>query len=163
MKRQLTILTAILLTVLKSFGQANITFTKAEHYKTNNFNVAIFPAYSLDMIPGKRFTPTRQEIDKAEITLRKDLKALNKHLGNQNQTPIVHKNLSKYNRQYFGYIDKMGARILLINCFWSKNKDDTDRWLTSRIRTLDGGSYYWNVKFNIDKEELFDLDVNGSA
>ena len=163
MTRQLTVLTAILLTVLNSFGQTNTTFTKADHYKTNKFNVAIFPANYIDLIPGQRFTPTRQEIDKAEIILIKDLKALNKQFGNQSQTPIIHKNLSKYNRQYFGYIDKNGDKILLINCFWSKNKDDTNRWLTSRIRTLDGGSYYWNVKFDIDKEQLFDLDVNGYA
>ena len=163
MTRTLTILTLILLTTFKGFGQTDTTFKKADHYKTKEFDVAIFPVNYLDLIPGQRFTPTRQEIDKAEIALNNNLKILNKQLVNQSSTPIIHKNLHKYKRQYFGYIDKNGNRILLINCFWSKDKDDTDRWLTGRIMVLDGGSYYWNVKFNLDKNELFDLDINGYA
>ncbi len=52
---------------------------------------------------------------------------------------------------------------MLINCFWARDKDDTERWLKGRIMVLDGGSYYWNVKFNLDKKQLFELDVNGYA
>ncbi len=158
-----TILTLILLTTFNCFGQADTTFKKADRYKTNKFDVAIFPANYLDLISGQRFTPTRQEIEKAEIALNNNLKDLNKLLINQSSTPVIHKNLHKYKRQYFGYIDKNGNRILLINCFWSMDKDDSDRWLTDRIMVLDGGSYYWNVKFNLDKNELFDLDINGDA
>jgi hypothetical protein len=93
--------------------------------------------------------------------LATNLKNLNNQLVNQSSTPITHKKLSKYKRQYFGYIDKNGDKILLINCFWSKDKNAKDRWLTDRIMVLDGGSYYWNVKFNLNKKRLFDLDVNG--
>lgn len=163
MIRTITILTVILLTTCKVFGQTDTTFKKADHYKTKQFDVAIFPSNYFDLIPGQRFTPTRQEVDIAEISLDKDLKSLNKQLVNQSPTPIIHKNLHKYKRQYFGYIDINGDRILLINCFWSKDKDDKDNWLTDRIMVLDGGSYYWNVKFNLDKKQLFDLDVNGYA
>jgi hypothetical protein len=28
---------------------------------------------------------------------------------------------------------------------------------------LDGGSYYWQIKFNISKKLLFDLEINGYA
>ena len=163
MMRTLTILTLVLLTAFKSFGQTDTTFKKADHYKSKQFDVAIFPANYLDLISGQRFTPTRLEIDQAENSLANNLKTLNNKLVNQSSTPIIHKNLHKYKRQYFGYIDKNGDRILLINCFWAKDKDDTDRWLTSRIMVLDGGSYYWNVKFNLDKKQLFELDVNGYA
>ena len=163
MTRTLKILTLILLTAMNILGQADTTFKKADHYKSNKFDVAIFPANYVDLIPGERFTPTRQEIEKAEIALNNNLRVLNKQLVNQSSTPIIHKNLQKYKRQYFGYIDKNGNRILLINCFWSKDKDDTNGWLTGRVQVLDGGSYYWNVKFNLDKNELFDLDVNGYA
>jgi len=165
MTRAISILTLILLTTINNFGQTetNMTFNKADHYKTNKFDVAIFPANYFDLIPGHRFSPTRQEIEKAEIALNYNLKILNKQLVNQSSTPIIHKNLHKYKLQYFGYIEKNGDRILLINCFWSKNLDDNDRWLTDRISVLDGGSYYWNVKYNLDKNELFDLYINGYA
>ncbi|WP_316787004.1 hypothetical protein [Pedobacter frigiditerrae] len=163
MTRIITILTFLLLTTCEVFGQTDTTFKKADHYKTKRFDVAIFPSNYLDLIPGQRFTPTRQEINQAEISLATDLKTLNNQLVNQFSTPIIHKKLHKYKRQYFGYIDKNGDRILLINCFWAKDKYDTDRWLTSRILVLDGGSYYWNVKFNLDKKQLLDLDINGYA
>lgn len=163
MTRILTILTLILLTTYNCFGQTDTTFKKADHFKTAKFDVAIFPANYLDLISGQRFTPTRQEVEKVEIALNDNLKVLNKLLVNQSSTPIIHKKLHKYKRQYFGYIDKNGNRILLINSFWSKDKEDTDRWLKERIMVLDGGSFYWNVKFNLDKNELFDLVINGYA
>lgn len=163
MRRIFTVLIIALLTTLNSLGQTNTTFTKADHYKTKTFDVAIFPANYFGLIPGKRFTPTRQEIDKAEIALQNNLKSLNRQLINQSSTPIIHKNLKKYKRQYFGYIDYNGNRILLINCFWTKDKDDTERWLTDQKMVDDGGSYYWNIKFNLDKNELFDLYINGYA
>ncbi len=113
------------------------------------------------MIPGERFTPTKQDIDKAEVALNRDLKTLNRQNLNQTSTPVIHKKLRKYKRQYFGYIDKNGERILLINCFWDKESERN--WLNNRVVVLDGGSYYWNVKYNIDKDKLFDLQINGYA
>ena len=163
MTKQLTILIFSLLAVLSSFGQTDTTFTKAERYKTNKFDAAIFPYNYFDLIGGQRFTPTQQEIDKAELVLQTNLKALNKDLVNQTSTPIIHRKLKKYKRQYFGYIDQNGDRILLINCFWSKNIDFSERWLKERIVVLDGGSYYWSIKFNLEKNELFGLNVNGYA
>lgn len=160
MTSRLTILTLILLIASNGFGQ---TFEKAERYRTKQFDVAIFPANYLDLIPGQRFTPTKQDVDNAERILRNKLKSLNVQLVNQSPSPIIHKKLRKYKRQYFGYVDKNGDRILLINCFWAKSKHDSNRWLLERIDVLDGGSYYWNVKVNLEREELFDLGVNGHA
>ena len=120
MKKTLTILTLIFLTSLNCFGQTDTSFKKAEHYKIKKIDIAIFPENYYDLISEQRFTPTRDEIEKAEIALSNNLKILNKQGVNQSSTPIIHKNLSKYKRQYFGYIDKNGDRILLINCFWSK-------------------------------------------
>lgn len=163
MNRFLTILTVIFLTSINCFGQTDAVFKEADHYKSSKFDVAIFPASYKDLIPEQRFTPTRQEIVTAESALSTDLKILNKDLINQSSTPIIHKKLTNYKRQYFGYIDKNGDRILFINCFWTSDKDFDDNWLKYRIEVLDGGSYYWNVKFNLDKKELFDLAINGYA
>ncbi len=161
MKINITILILLLPITFRVFGQADTTFKKADHYKTKQFDVAIFPSNYFNFIPGQRFTPTRQQIDRAEASLGTDLKTLNNQLVNQYSTPIIHQNLHEYKRQYFGYIDINGDRILLINCFWSEAEDDTDGWLKGRIMVLDGGSYYWNIKFNLDKKQLFDLNVNG--
>jgi hypothetical protein len=163
MKKKLTLLLMLFLLVKICFGQTDTVLFKVDHYKTKKFDVAIFHAYYYDLISGQRFTPTKSEIDKAENVLRSKLKGLNSQLINQSSSPIIHRKLNKYKRQYFGYIDKNGHRILLINCFWAKDKDFKEIWLKARVIVLDGGSYYWNVKYNLDTGELFELDINGYA
>lgn len=155
---------------MKSFLLYFILFTtfcfsqEAEHYKTKEFDVAIFPETYKELLPEKRFTPTHENITEAELALRTKLEDLNYLLTHQSNSPVIHKNLSKYLRQYFGYIDENGNRILIINCFW-KNVDKMAKklWLKDRITVRDGGSFYWNVKYNLDTGELFDLEVNGNA
>jgi hypothetical protein len=146
------------------FAYSNVDSTISDHYQTRKFDVVIFSAYSHDLFPGpERFTPTKQEIENAELALLKQLAVLNSDRQNQYATPVIDKNLSKYKRQYFGYIDNNGNKILFINCFWRRDKDSDLNWLKERIRVLDGGSYFWNVKYNISKDELFDLEVNGET
>ena len=163
MNKLVTIYTLILVAIGNVFAQSDINSIKAEHYKTQNFDVAIFTANYIDLIasPENSFTPTKTEIDRAELYLRSHLKEVNKDLINQSSTPIIHRKLKKYKRQYFGYIGGNGDRILLINCFWSKDKSDSEIWLRNRIIVNDGGSYYWNTKFNLDKNAFFELVVNG--
>jgi hypothetical protein len=134
----------------------------AEHFKTKQFEVAIFPESSNDLMPGKRFTPTKEEIFEAEKALKLKLKEANRNLENQYNSPIIHRNLKKYKRQYFGFINDKGEKILYINSLWKKNEEET-KWLQQIIMVSDGGSYYWNIEYNLDTEELMNLSVNGSA
>ena len=63
-------------------------------------------------------------------------------------------------------IDKSKDNFFMINLFFvvgTKDKDYSDLWLMERIMVFDGGGYYWNVKFNLDKNELFELGINGYA
>ena len=146
------------------FSQINSDSSIAKHYLTKKSDIAIFPADSKELFYGnERFTPTQKEIDQAERALVIQLPRLNAEHVNQYATPVIDKNLSKYKRQYFGYIDKNGNRILYINCFWKRDKEGEQLWLREKIQVLDGGSYYWNIKFNINTDELFDLDVNGDV
>lgn len=47
------------------------------------------------MFPGtERFTPTKQEIDLAELTLMKQLSDLNTERQNQSTTPVIKFNLN---------------------------------------------------------------------
>src|SRR5262245_55529666 len=137
MKKSIIIL-FLILTAASAFSQTKQDTLKFDHYKTTNFDCAIFPANSLDLTPGgKRFTPTRQENDKAEAAMPSQLTKLNAKHINQGISPIIEKNLSKYVRQYFGYVDEQGNRILFINCLWKKEKGEGDRWLKERIMVMD--------------------------
>jgi hypothetical protein len=134
------------------------------HYQGSDFDAVIFPENSSDFFPGKgRFTPTKNDVYTAEKALKTKLKELNADKMNQSDTPVIDKNLKRYKRQYFGYLDEKGNKILFINCFWKNEKEESELWMKERIRVLDGGSFYWNIKFNMEKNELFDLDVNGNG
>jgi hypothetical protein len=126
----------------------------AVRYKTYRYDCAIFSSSDKD-----RFTPTKEDIDKAEINLRTKLKELNNPAYNQKTR--IQNMLRKYKRQYFGYINEKGEKILYINCFC--NKEFCKDWLTKIIFVLDGGSCFWNVKFNLTTVTLFDLNINGYA
>jgi|JI6StandDraft_1071083.scaffolds.fasta_scaffold451940_1 hypothetical protein len=160
MKKYSILIILFTLLITNIFGQSENII--ADHYKTRKFNVAIFPETSFDLISGKRFTPSRVEIDKAENTLKQKLKKLNSNLTNQSSTPIIHRKLRKYKRQYFGYYEN-NSKILLINFFWEKRnqRDNNEQWLKERIQVNDGGSYYWEIKYNIDTDEFFALEING--
>jgi len=160
MKKTIIFFVFILLN-MNSWSQDHRSFQVADRYHTSKFDVAIFPETSLDMILGMRFTPTREDIEKAETALKTQLQELNKPLVNQHNSPIIHKKLRKYKRQYFGYINDKGQKILLINSFW--NKKEYSYWLESKVSVLDGGSYYWSVNYDLETNELFDLYINGSA
>lgn len=136
----------------------------AEHFKTKQFEVAIFPESSNELMQQNRFTPTKEEIIKAENALKLKLKYINNPLINQSSSTIIHKNLKKYKRQYFGYINEKDEKILYINSLWSKSiKEHNWHWLNEIIWISDGGSHYWNIEYNLETDELENLKVNGYA
>jgi len=141
--------------------------------KTNRFEGVIFSKDYIGLLNNSenKYTPTTIEIDSAEIILRKGIKEINENGPNQvDNCPVIHRKLRKYKRQYFGYIDKSGDKIIFINCFWDK-KEFSDRvlykepidnkWKTEEKIVLDGCSYCWSIKVNLTKKTLFDFRVNG--
>ena len=108
----------------------------------------------------ERYTPSEEDIRKAESIIKEKLKDANKQRINQTDNcPVIHKNLKKYMRQYVGFLNNDGQKIIWVNMIW---KDKGIKDLGKEIITvLDGCSYYWNVKINLSEESLYDLDING--
>ncbi|MFC0878936.1 hypothetical protein ACE01N_20245 [Saccharicrinis sp. FJH2] len=126
------------------------------------------------LIDKQRFTPTINDIEKAEQILKKNLKTINKQRINQvDNCPIIHKKLKSYRRQYFGYIDSVGNKIIYASFNWDRYtlldrlrgyyKDEHENWKKEREMFLDGCSYHWEIKINLNTGELFNLSVNGIA
>ena len=92
--------------------------------KTNRFEGVIFSKDYISLMNSsdKKFTPTTSDIDSAEIILRKGIKEINVNRPNQvDKCPVINRKMKKYKRQYFGYFDNNGDKIIFINCFWDKN------------------------------------------
>lgn len=122
--------------------------------------------YSENPPKEQRFTPTIEEIDELESKLRE----LFKSSGNNFSKP--HKKLKKYVRQYIGFLNENGDRIVYLSARWNGYSlferikgysEPTDSWKEDWITTFDGGNKYWQIKYNLDKGEFFDHMVNGVA
>ena len=71
----------------------------------------------------------------------------------------LEKNILKYNRQYFGYINEKGEKVFYINLF----KESIDCEMNAELIVLDGCSNYWQISFVLDTQEFKDFSVNGCA
>lgn len=113
----------------------------------------------------ERYTPTHQDIEKAEEILNAQLEGINIPLAEQGMKgcPIIHTNLHRYRRQYIGYVDYDGNKVVWVNFIIKKDKESLKNLDKEVIVVLDGCSQYWNIKVNIDKSKLYDLRVNGTA
>lgn len=110
---------------------------------------------------SKRYTPSKEDIYLAESIIKDKLKGLNTNLINQGDNcPIIHKKTKKYIRQYVGFINNRNEKIVWINFIW-KYKFSNEKISKDIIEVMDGGSYYWNIKVNLNAKTLNDLDING--
>lgn len=145
---------------------ASFTVIKSEYIKEKGIEGYIFPKEYILIIPSanekERFTPTKQNIFEVESIIKDQLSTINKSLTNQIKgCPIVNRNLKKYKRQYFGFIDANGDSIVWVNFIWGKSISDS--WKQDVVIILDGCSFYWNLKVNLNKKEAFDLQINGPS
>ena len=68
--------------------------------------------------------------------------------------------MKKYKRQYVGFINDKGEKILWINFVWDKRLTESE--LSEDIISVkDGCSYYWNIKINVTTNNIFELKING--
>lgn len=129
----------------------------AENFKTKKFDVAIFPEnLKINYIHQKRFTPSHEEILKAEKALNTNLKKIYK----SSNKPVIYRNLKNYKRQYVGCYDENGKKYLFINAFWII-KGEFNYWLNNLVQVDDGGNGFWNIKYYIDEDSLSDISING--
>lgn len=106
-----------------------------------------------------RYTPTNEDIIKAEKLLHKRIAYLNRNHENQEgMCPLIDEHMNKYERQYVGFTDVYGHHIVWINCLW----DETVKGRLHKdiILTEGGCGHYWRVKVNVDTEKIYGLEVN---
>jgi hypothetical protein len=146
---------------------SSLTYVKGNDFEGVVFSKDfVFPFLSNES-GDKRFTPTNEEIEAAELLLLKEIKSVNALQKNQGGDcgPVIHDNLKQFARQYFGYYSSSGEKIVFISCLLKANykslSKEIPNWLKGAVLVLNGGSNYWQVQANLNKSSLFGLDVNG--
>jgi hypothetical protein len=140
----------------------NITYIKEKEFDGYIFGKDHFVLISVEN-QKERYTPTKEDIIKAEKLIKRDLRKANKSLMNQGEScPIIHENLKCYTRQYFGFVNQQGEKIIWINFVW-KTKSIEAILSKDLFNVLDGCSHYWNINVNLGKGKLFNLNINGQG
>jgi hypothetical protein len=139
--------------------------TVAYHYQTPKFDVAIFPKDVPDAMNVflTAYTPTTSEVDSMEMALYQYLKRMRRKLKSNPCQINVYKNFKNYRRQYFGFKNDSGEKLLFINSYNPKDSSFTFDWLNTQVIVFDGGSTYWNVHYNYTKKGFYNLSINGSG
>lgn len=144
---------------LFSFGHPSF-YVKGKCYTGYVFDKEHFVFMTVES-SERRFTPSTNDISLVENVLKENISKLNIKLINQPKDfPVIHKNLKKYIRQYVGFINNSNEKIIWINFLW-KNKYKKEEISKEIINIKDGGSYFWNIKINLQTGELTDFNVNG--
>jgi hypothetical protein len=113
----------------------------------------------------EKFTPSDHEIRLLEKSLLSNIDSLNRDKVNQGRNcPVINKNLKKYVRQYFGFINNKGEKIIFINFVWSKFDSSLIEKLGNEyVEINDGCSRFWSIRYNFSQDRFFDLMVNTSS
>ena len=111
---------------------------------------------------SSKFFPDENVIEHFESELSNRIVDLTKDLPDQGERcPNIRRKLRKYIRQYFGFVTMNNERVLYVNFVWTKKEDFILRQLDSEFLNFYGGcSFYWNLKYNLDTNEFYDLRVN---
>ena len=142
-------------------AQKEAIFCKGKGYKGYMFDTSYLVLKSIKEQQRKTMLSC-DEIKIAEGILKKNLVDLNASKINQTEgCPNIIKKLCKYRRQYFGFINTKGEKIIWINFFWNKEFNDKAKY--ELIGVNDGCSYYWNIEVNITTNSLSNLQVNGKG
>ncbi|WP_157972796.1 hypothetical protein [Aureibaculum luteum] len=113
--------------------------------------------------------PKEKDIDVVDVVLQKAIDNNEFKFIKEHVLENIHKNLYK---QYVPYIDNNGSRIILLNTFClppeehfeeinGKHESKLMDWKKEFYKVDDGGPCYWRININIDKEEYFNLGING--
>ena len=158
------ILKFILLVLITAYTQSGFSQTDKRDFVFKWQNTHDNSWISIDSTLQK-FTPTSEEIKMAKETSIDFIDSLERtrepNLVEQ-YGKILHYRHQSYLRQYLGYIDNRGNRIVLINacCSAAGEKEDLEHnW----IFVLDGGSCYFQIKVDLRTKKCFDFFVNGEA
>ena len=107
----------------------------------------------------KSWTPSGTDIENAEKLITECFN--DQKTGTLNR--LLNRKPEDYYRQFVGAINEKGEKIIWVNCFCEKEINFFKDWKTNIIMVADGGNCFFNLKINVDKNNYFDVMVNGNA
>lgn len=111
-----------------------------------------------------RYTPSLSETQKADAIVLDNKLVIQKAPGYRNAKQIgIFSKYNGYYKQYIGYINDEGEKIILINFVPKKFIKKDNYNLTEPIVVLDGGNNFWQVEVNLNTKRLLSVHINGGV
>lgn len=138
------------------WGLEKMTSTKvSKHFGTE---VVIFSeekkAFSWEFPEHSYWTPTVKDVEEAESKIEAMLKK---------EAPQLLQKLSTYKRQYVGLSFK-GKKFMFVNFFCTIHHEKlAPHWNEREVDVMDGGDCFFQLKYDVNQKEGFDLRINGEA
>jgi hypothetical protein len=142
-----------------TFAQTKGGYVKGGDYEGANFSGKHMISKNKNIL--SYFTPTSEEIDSLEAKIEVRLTELKTTKTDLEFPTFIIDNLKDYKRQYFGYVNEKGERIIYFNFF--HNSGNVYGWREGEVVIKDGGYYYWRMKWNLTTNDIIDFYVNGEA
>jgi hypothetical protein len=129
--------------------------------RSGGYPTLLIETHRLD--PKNFFTPTVEEVLHAEEFLRSHIheKGPNWDLNQDRDLVQIARFLPEYKRQYIGSLTE-GRRILFMNIFLDRTDHAFPRWLTEGYVVFDGGTSYFQVKFDLESNSIAKLSVSST-
>jgi len=151
-----------------------VTDTVARCYQILGADCGLFPAAArlLTDEDGNtpphtgRFAPTQMQVTYIEYALRTlPLQYVPTLLGQAikpRYPALIHQNLSRYKRQYFGFYNVQRHDCLYVH-FFAEPLGYTPRWLREAIQVQDGGAGFWSIKYDWTTRQFYDFEHNSEG
>ena len=133
---------------------------------TDSFEGVIFAGASAKQMDLEAMIGFFETIDDYWTPSRDDVLAFEQRLGPYLQQaappqtdPSPLSDLNKYRRQYIGILVD-GQRVIFANFFCNGHHTD---WQHKIVYPIDGGSCYFEVKYDVQTGAFYDLSIHGEA
>lgn len=117
-----------------------------------------------------RFTPTLPQAACIELALRTlplhRVPVLTGHSIRPSYLLLIHQNLHRYKRQYFGFYNRHREPCLYVHFFAASVEEHpgyTPRWLREAFQVDDGGAAFWSIKYNWTTHNFYDFEANSEG
>ncbi|WP_426059022.1 hypothetical protein [Hymenobacter sp. B1770] len=117
-----------------------------------------------------RFTPTLPQAARVELALRTlplhRVPVLAGYRILPNYPLLIHQNLHRYKRQYFGFYNLQRQPCFYVHFFAATVEEHpgyTPQWLREAFQVVDGGAAFWSIKYNWTTHQFYDFEANSEG
>ncbi|KAA3440499.1 hypothetical protein [Rufibacter hautae] len=151
----------------KGFIASGVLGTPNVLIQAEDFTGVIIDKGNKDIVDDSAFTPTVEEAILAENIMRNcfDINTVDYAFDSAYINKREIEPLMEYRRQYSGFYNEEGERVIGVNCFRHTKEDfhSSPQWLRRMKYVKDGGNRFWRIEVNLKTKRCGRFRVNGLA